>query len=67
MVFRHALRMVLLIDEFARICPPERDPDDWADELYDVADQLAEICKAVDPHCTEKALEEAVKKERNLD
>lgn len=67
MVFRHALRMVLLIDEFARICPPERDPDDWADELYDVADQLAEICKAVDPHSTEKALEEAVKKERNLD
>ena len=58
MVFRHALRMVLLIDEFARICPPERDADEWADELYEVADRLAEICKAADPQSTEKALEE---------
>lgn len=58
MIFRHALRMVLLIDEFARIAPPERDPDEWADELYDVADRIAEICKAVDPYNTEKMLEE---------
>ncbi len=65
MIFRHALRMVLLIDEFARICPPERDPDEWADELYDVADQLSDICKEVDPHSTEKMLEEAKGKEPN--
>ena len=63
MIFRHALRMVLLIDEFARICPPERDPDEWADELYDVADRLEELCKAVDPQTTEKTLEEATQKE----
>jgi len=55
--------MVLLIDEFARICPPERDPDEWADELYDVADQLSDICKEVDPQTTEKMLEEAKRKE----
>jgi hypothetical protein len=65
MIFRHALRMVLLIDEFARICPPERDPDEWADELYDVADQLSDICKEVDPQTTEKMLEEAKRKEPN--
>lgn len=62
MIFRHALRMILLIDEFARICPPEREPDSWADELYEVADRLADLCKAVDPQTTEKALEEAVHK-----
>lgn len=58
MIFRHALRMVLLLDEFARICPPERDADQWAEELFGVADQLAELCKAVDPQSTEKMLEE---------
>lgn len=62
MVFRHALRMVLLLDEFSQICPPERDPDEWADDLYEVADRLADLCNSVDPQTTEKALEESAHK-----
>ncbi|MEC9094595.1 MAG: DEAD/DEAH box helicase [Planctomycetota bacterium] len=62
MIFRHALRMVLLLDEFSRICPPERDPEQWSEELYDVADRLTEICKVADSQSTEKMLEEARRK-----
>lgn len=57
-VFRHLLRLVLLIDEFAYICPPEIELEDWQAELGEIADQLEQCCLQVDPSSTEKTLAE---------
>lgn len=57
MVFRHLLRLVLLIDEFAQLCPPEIDQKDWQDELGEIADKLEATCRRVDSQSTEQWLE----------
>ena len=58
MVFRHLLRMVLLLDEFAMLCPPDVDHGDWKEELGQIADQLEETCRNADPQTTEIWLED---------
>jgi len=57
-VFRHLLRLILLINEFSQICPPDVEHNDWEDELWDIADRLTASCRAVDSHSTGKTLEE---------
>ncbi len=57
MIFRHLLRMILLIDEFAELCPPEIEPADWRDEIGEIADQLEDVCRRVDATDTDKWLE----------
>jgi superfamily II DNA/RNA helicase len=61
MIFRHLLRMVLLIDEFAMLCPPDIDKRDWQDELGDVADQLEATCRNADSYSTDQWLDESRK------
>ena len=63
MVFRHLLRMVLLIDEFATLCPPDIEPAIWREEIGQIADDLEDICRVVDSESTEKWLENARKTE----
>lgn len=58
-VFRHCLRLILLCYEFTQFCPPDADPSEWRDDLEDIAEQLAEACRKVDPDSTDKVLEEA--------
>ena len=58
MVFRHLLRMVLLIDEFAQLCPPDIDHEQWQSELGDIADQLEDTCRSVDSQSTDMWLDE---------
>jgi hypothetical protein len=58
-VFRHLLRMILLLGEFRQLSPPDCDPLAWRDELDDIADRLTATCRGVDPSSTEKALEDA--------
>ena len=65
MVFRHLLRMVLLIDEFATLCPPDIEPAIWKEEIGQIADDLEEVCRAVDSESTEIWLENARKTETN--
>ncbi|MCH2177410.1 MAG: DEAD/DEAH box helicase [Mariniblastus sp.] len=65
MVFRHLLRMVLLIDEFATLCPPDIEPAIWREEIGQIADDLEDICRVVDSESTEKWLENARKTELN--
>ncbi|MEM7457281.1 MAG: DEAD/DEAH box helicase [Planctomycetota bacterium] len=55
-VFRHLLRLVLLIDEMSSICPPDITIEQWQDDLYGIADQLEEMCRKVDPVSTEQWL-----------
>jgi superfamily II DNA/RNA helicase len=58
-IFRHLLRMILLVKEFHQFTPPGCPAEEWLAELRDIADRLAAICRQVDPTSTDKALEEA--------
>ena len=55
-IFRHLLRLVLLIGEFSQITPPDLEPDVWQSELGEIKDRIAASCQAVDPRSTEKTL-----------
>lgn len=58
-IFRHLLRMVLLVKEFQQFTPPDCAPGEWLAELREISDRLAECCRQVDPLSTDKVLEEA--------
>jgi superfamily II DNA/RNA helicase len=58
MVFRHALRLILLVNEFLQLCPPDVTEEEWRGDLGDIAARLTESCRRVDPESTDKALEE---------
>jgi superfamily II DNA/RNA helicase len=58
-VFRHLLRLILLIKEFVQLVPPDCSPDEWRSELGAIVEQLVACCHRVDPQSTDKALEEA--------
>ncbi len=62
MIFRHLLRMVLLIDEFAQLCPPDIDQQQWQDELGEIADQLEETCRRIDSQSTDLWLDDTKEK-----
>jgi hypothetical protein len=59
MIFRHLLRMILLIDEMAMLTPPELDPRQWQSELGEIADALESACREVDSYSTDQWLDEA--------
>ncbi|HUQ71819.1 MAG TPA: DEAD/DEAH box helicase [Planctomycetaceae bacterium] len=56
LVFRHVLRLVLLLGEFAQLTPPDVDPQVWREELQDLAAQWTEACRGVDPTSTDHML-----------
>ncbi len=58
-IFRHVLRLILLVNEFVQLCPPDVAEDQWREDLGGIAAQLTESCRHVDPASTDKALEEA--------
>lgn len=58
-LFRHLLRMILLLDEMANIPPNETTPEQWEDPLDDLAAQLTATCQAVDETSTNEILEQA--------
>lgn len=55
-VFRHLLRLILLLDEMSMLCPPDISHDQWREELGEIADQLESICRNVDPYSTDQWL-----------
>jgi len=57
--FRHFLRLILLCEEFAQVCPPGITDAEWGDWLRDLAAQLTASCRRVDPESTDKAIESA--------
>jgi hypothetical protein len=59
-IFRHLLRMILLLAEFKQLCPPDTTDEEWRDELDEITDRLAESCRQVDSTSTDKTLEQAV-------
>lgn len=58
-VFRHFLRMILLLAEFSSLTPPDADENEWRGDLQEISALLAESCHRVDPTSTEKTLEQA--------
>lgn len=58
-LFRHLLRLILLVLEFSQFCPSEVPEDEWRDDLDDIGDRLSAICHKVDPSSTDHALQEA--------
>jgi superfamily II DNA/RNA helicase len=59
MIFRHLLRLVLVCEEFAQVCPPELTEEEWQSDLREIADRLTESCRNIDPESTDKAIEAA--------
>ncbi len=62
-IFRHLLRMILLLGEFAQINPPELTAAEWQTELQEIKSRLIESCLAVDSLSTQKTLELAAQAE----
>ena len=62
-IFRHLLRLILLIGELLQFCPPDTTEEEWRGDLQEITSQLTQSCRAVDPSSTEKALEEVEKAE----
>jgi hypothetical protein len=58
-IFRHLLRLILLLGEFRQLTPPDTTEEQWRADLADLTARLADCCRRVDPSSTDKALEEA--------
>jgi hypothetical protein len=56
-IFRHLLRLILLIGEFGQLTPPEVTTEEWQSELFDLRNQLIRCCRQVDPNSVDEALE----------
>ena len=57
-IFRHLLRLLLLIGEFAQLTPPETSPQEWRDALVEIQGELERTCRQVDPTSTDKMMAE---------
>jgi hypothetical protein len=62
-IFRHLLRLILLVKEFQQFTPPDCLADEWLGELREMTERLTDCCRRVDPSSTDKALEEAGEEE----
>ena len=56
MIFRHVLRMILLLGEFIELTPPECDDESWQADINSIRDRLTECCRQVDASSTDKML-----------
>jgi superfamily II DNA/RNA helicase len=62
LIFRHLLRMILLLEEFAQVTPAGLEPAAWQADLKSLADRLEECCRRVDPTSTEETIKKAHEK-----
>ena len=60
-IFRHLLRLILLAGEFSQFSPPDVEEAAWREEMGQIADQLTESCRAVDPDSTDRSIEDAAR------
>ncbi|MSQ95839.1 MAG: DEAD/DEAH box helicase [Gemmataceae bacterium] len=58
-LFRHLLRLILLLGEFSQVTPDGIEPTAWQTELRDIAEQLTASCREIDPTSTDEAIEHA--------
>ena len=55
-LFRHCLRMILLLDEMANVPPIESTVETWEDPLDELAEKLTQACRSIDPQSTDEVL-----------
>lgn len=65
-LFRHCLRMILLLDEMANVPPAESTVETWEDPLDELADRLTESCREIDPQSTDEMLAEPGSEQEDL-
>jgi hypothetical protein len=58
-IFRHLLRLILLVTEFAQLTPPDIPPEQWRAELLPLRDRLIDTCRQVDPTSVDEVLQQA--------
>lgn len=58
-VFRHILRLILMLAEFQQVTPPDTTAEEWQADLRDLAEQLTAACRAVDPTSTDEMIQQA--------
>ena len=58
LLFRHVLRLILLLDEMASIPPVETEADQWEEPIDELIERLSASCRAVDPASTDEALDQ---------
>ena len=58
-IFRHLLRLILLLGELRQLTPIDNSADEWQAELDDIANRLTDSCHAVDASSTDRALAQA--------
>ncbi|HKI38024.1 MAG TPA: DEAD/DEAH box helicase [Gemmataceae bacterium] len=56
-VFRHLLRLILMVGEFLQVTPPDTTPDEWQGDLRDLSDRLTASCREVDPASTDEIIQ----------
>ncbi|MBR0192275.1 MAG: DEAD/DEAH box helicase [Thermoguttaceae bacterium] len=61
MIFRHLLRLVLLLGEFLEVPLPTGDPDEWRADLEEIIEILTKSCEAADPSGTRQMLEDGLR------
>jgi hypothetical protein len=59
LIFRHLLRMILLLDEFASLTPPGLETAQWQTELSEFSEKLTKTCREVDRASTEETIKKA--------
>jgi hypothetical protein len=57
-IFRHLLRLILLLKEFLPLAPPDSSAEEWRGELESISATLVDCCRRVDATSTDKVLEE---------
>ena len=62
-IFRHLLRLILLIEEFRPLIPVGTNRLEWESELAFLSDALTACCRSVDPASTDQVLADARRKE----
>jgi hypothetical protein len=58
LVLRHLLRLILLLNEFEHLVPPDCEEAAWKADLREIYEQIVATCKAVDEGITQKTLDE---------
>jgi superfamily II DNA/RNA helicase len=56
-IFRHLLRLILLLGEFQQLTPPDTTADEWRGDLRDLSERLTASCREVDPASTDEAIQ----------
>jgi superfamily II DNA/RNA helicase len=62
-IFRHLLRMILLVKEFEQFAAADCPAEEWQAEMRDIGQRLTEICRQVDATSTDSILVEAEREE----